>query len=131
MRLDSICLLEKVTCSHGWHTSAGGNRESLVFTIFWYVLTYGIVGHFLIAASAYLGTDPEARMSTLGDLSHERVASMDQDGDGKIEKWEFLRDGLIQGRVCNKEQVDSILKSFDELDVDKSGSLTHEDLGGV
>mmetsp|Transcript_83141 Transcript_83141/g.254143 ORF Transcript_83141/g.254143 Transcript_83141/m.254143 type:complete len:335 (-) Transcript_83141:107-1111(-) len=128
LKLDSLCLLNSVVCSHGWHSSSGGNPWSLAFAICWYVLTYGIIAHFLVATSTYLGVNPAARMTTLKRLNVERLNRMDSDGDGTVTRSEFLRDRLIQGGICSQEDVDAILSNFDELDVDGSGVLTKEDI---
>lgn len=96
LRLDTICMLDEVKCSHGWHASDGGNLPSLACTAVWYVLTYGTIGHFLVSASSYLGADSEAQMTTLKKFDHHRLARMDKDGDGTVTRSEFLRDRLIQ-----------------------------------
>jgi len=129
LKLDNICTLNEVTCSHGWHTSSGGNPKSLCISALWYVLTYGTIGHFLVAASNFLGTDDEARMTTVKKIDNRRLNRMDKDGDGKVTKAEFLRDRLIQGGLCKPEDVDAILANFEELDKDKSGLISKEDLG--
>jgi len=127
LKLDSVCLLDSVKCSHGWHSSEGGSAKWLVFAIFWYLLTYSIIGHFLVSASNYLGVDPEASVSKIQTLSHERLQRMDKDCDGHVTRDEFLRDRLIQDGLCTQEAIDAILKNFDTLDKDKSGQLTKRD----
>jgi hypothetical protein len=127
LKLDSVCLLDGVKCSHGWHSSGGGSELWLGFAIFWYVLTYGIIGHFMVSASNYLGVDPEASVSKIQSLSHERLQRMDNDGDGRVDRSEFLRDRLIQDGLVDKDAVDAILRNFDRLDKDKNGKLSQAD----
>lgn len=129
LKLDSVCLLDAVKCSHGWHSSAGGSFHWLCFAAFWYVLTYGIIGHFLVSATNYLGVDPQASVSKIKTLSHERLERMDRDGDGHVTRDEFLRDRLIQDSLCDAEKIDAILQNFDNLDKNKSGTLTKHDAG--
>eukprot|EP00429_Kryptoperidinium_foliaceum_P006063 CAMPEP_0176016566 /NCGR_PEP_ID=MMETSP0120_2-20121206/7917_1 /TAXON_ID=160619 /ORGANISM="Kryptoperidinium foliaceum, Strain CCMP 1326" /LENGTH=142 /DNA_ID=CAMNT_0017349567 /DNA_START=260 /DNA_END=685 /DNA_ORIENTATION=- len=128
LRLDNLCTLEEVTCSHGWHTNSGGNPVSLALAALWYILTYGTIGHFLAAASAYLGTETDAEMTTLQRVDMLRLTRMDTDGDGIVTKLEFLRDRLIQGGVCSAGDIDTILRNFDELDITRTGFLNHRDV---
>eukprot|EP00928_Gymnodinium_smaydae_P074992 TRINITY_DN57_c1_g1_i1.p1 TRINITY_DN57_c1_g1~~TRINITY_DN57_c1_g1_i1.p1 ORF type:complete len:335 (-),score=88.52 TRINITY_DN57_c1_g1_i1:45-1049(-) len=128
LKLDSICLLDGVHCSAGWHSSRGGEALDLLLAIFWYVLTYGIVGHFLVAASSYFGADPEPVMTKVESMTSTRFQRMDFDGDGKVKRSEFLRDRLIQGGIASAEAIDRILANFDELDKDGSGAVNMRDV---
>lgn len=121
LRLDSICLLDGVECG-----PAG--TGSLVFTIFWYVATYSIIGHFLLSASSYLGVDPDACLSKVQVLTEQRMERMDIDNDGKVSRSEFLRDRLIQDGLCTENAVDAILRNFDALDANRSGMLGKRDM---
>jgi len=129
LKLDSICISKAVHCDHKWQVSSGGFSWWLLFTVLWYVVTYEIIGHFFVATSTYLGVDHTPRMTRLQSVSRGRLERMDQDGDGRVTKLEFLRDRLVQGGLCSADDIDTIFRNFDELDTDHSGILDLADVG--
>jgi len=53
---------------------------------------------------------------------------LDKSGDGQVDKLEFLSYKLVaMGRVQPKD-IDDIMARFDQLDADKSGQLTLDEL---
>ena len=64
-----------------------------------------------------------SRSLTLADIN-----AMDADSDGKVDKAEFLSYMLVTLQRVDKDEIDNLLKLFDRLDTDKSGSLNAEDL---
>mmetsp|Transcript_36647 Transcript_36647/g.77893 ORF Transcript_36647/g.77893 Transcript_36647/m.77893 type:complete len:307 (+) Transcript_36647:105-1025(+) len=123
MKLDSICLLQGVPCNDE-DSSVG----SLTFAIVWYVVSFATVGQFMVAASSYLGSDPEVSVSRLHVMNSDRLARMDADHDGKVSRSEFLRDRLLQDGLVDSEVIDAILRNFDRLDKDKSGYISTKDV---
>ena len=64
------------------------------------------------------------------ELDIQQILDMDESGDGKVDKGEFLNFGLVmQGIVAADDpDVKRIMEKFDEYDKDGSGSLDHADL---
>jgi len=60
-------------------------------------------------------------------LDPELIASLDQDGRG-VDKTEFVVGMIVALGMLEKEDVAPFLKQFDQIDVDGSGRLTHDDL---
>ena len=62
------------------------------------------------------------------DLSLEALLAMDEDGDGEITEYEFLRFMLGTAEIVDEEVLDMIHKCFKKLDTDGGGTLNAEDL---
>jgi potassium channel subfamily K len=64
-------------------------------------------------------------------LTMRDLSTLDLDSDGKVTKAEFLTYMLVALQKVSQEDMDELLVVFDRLDVDKSGTLTPEDLVGA
>lgn len=62
------------------------------------------------------------------ELTASIISEMDTDGDGQVDKAEFLQFTLRRYGLVSKEDLDAILAEFDSLDRDKSGFLDCNDL---
>mmetsp|Transcript_102464 Transcript_102464/g.264959 ORF Transcript_102464/g.264959 Transcript_102464/m.264959 type:complete len:329 (-) Transcript_102464:151-1137(-) len=131
MKLDSLCVLNGVTCSAGWHAHGGGKHLDVALAIVFYIVTYGVIGHFTVATINYFGLDEEHTMTKVRGLNHNRLKEFDNDGDGKVTRSEFLCNRLIKAQICNEVQLKRMLKNFDDLDKDGSGTLTQKDLDNM
>lgn len=56
------------------------------------------------------------------------IVEMDEDGDGEIDRLEFLEKMLTRLGRCEQDEIDEIMQQFEELDVDDSGTLTMLDI---
>lgn len=65
---------------------------------------------------------------TIDNVTSSLLQEMDQDGDGKVTKSEFLHFTLLHYGLVSKEDMDAILAQFDALDRDESGFLDSKDL---
>ncbi len=63
-----------------------------------------------------------ARMTT------RSLVRMDSDGDGNVDKCEFLTAMLVQTGKAEKADIDEILSRFGELDKDGDGAIEHSEL---
>jgi len=62
------------------------------------------------------------------DLSLEGLLAMDEDGDGEITEYEFIRFMLVSADLADAGVLDALHQRFAELDTDGSGALTADDL---
>mmetsp|Transcript_2455 Transcript_2455/g.5206 ORF Transcript_2455/g.5206 Transcript_2455/m.5206 type:complete len:335 (+) Transcript_2455:169-1173(+) len=100
-------------------------------SIFFCPFAVGVMGSFLgNIAGVYL--DRKHRHAEEKFLSHSLtladINTMDADSDGQVDKAEFLSYMLVTLQRVDKEEIDNLLKLFDQLDVDKSGTLSADDL---
>jgi hypothetical protein len=128
LKLDSLCTIEGVACSPTAHDSVANETKDLILSVVWCIITYSTIGHFLVSASNYMGADPEPLMTKVNHLSKNRWHRMDKDGDGRIKRSDFLRDRLVQGKICEAADIDRILANFDEIDKNNSGVISTKDL---
>jgi voltage-gated potassium channel Kch len=61
-------------------------------------------------------------------LTAEFLMSLDLDGSGDVNEYEYLSAMLIRLNHVDENQIDSIMKAFHKLDQDGSGSLSVKDL---
>jgi hypothetical protein len=61
-------------------------------------------------------------------MDRSTLTRMDGDGDGKVDKAEFLRTVLVQMGKVQQADVDECLRRFKELDKDGSGLIDPEDI---
>jgi len=106
------------------------HESSRIFSIFFILVGFMFVG----GAIGNLGSMKlelkflqERSQMMKRSLSTKMIADLDRDGNG-VERWEFLCAMLVQLGKVTEEDLQPLLDKFDELDVDGSGKLTHEDL---
>jgi potassium channel subfamily K len=61
-------------------------------------------------------------------LSEENIKAMDGNGNGRVEKEEYVIFMLMEMGLVNKSEVEELIDQFDRLDVNSSGYIDHEDL---
>lgn len=122
LQMDSLCAIDSVKCNH-----KDSNASSLLSAIAWYFVSYGVVGHFLVSASKYLSSDPDATVSRVRSVTAARIIRMDTNGDGLVGRLEFLCDRLIRDELATQEAIDEIIENFGRLDKDKSGFIHMSD----
>jgi potassium channel subfamily K, other eukaryote len=61
-------------------------------------------------------------------MDFDTLRGMDSDGDGRVDKAEFLVSCLLKLGKVEQEDVDSVLRRFKELDVDGSGLIDPNDI---
>lgn len=106
-------------------------ESSRNFSIF-YILTSTMIvaaaiGNFS-AVQMEKALDAKRKEMLSKKLSIEEVLAMDDSGDAKVDKGEFMAAFLVSLGLVSKEDCDPILARFDELDADGSGSLDHDDI---
>ena len=102
-----------------------------VFGIFYVLFACATVAQVLgaIAGSYIEARQEEARMKVLRkQITMEDFQKFDIDGDGQIEKTEFVVRKLMLMGLINLDDVELCEKEFDVMDIDGSGEITMEDL---
>jgi len=61
-------------------------------------------------------------------ISEAQLLEFDVDGNGKIDKYEFLSKMLIETQEVEQSKIEEIMAKFDLLDADGSGEITTEEL---
>lgn len=102
-----------------------------------FVIFYIIFGVFLMG---YFGSAIFEKMGEIQDqkfkdqvlrralISEAQLLEFDVDGNGKIDKFEFLSKMLIETQEIDQSKIDQIMKTFDMLDADGSGEITTDEL---
>lgn len=62
------------------------------------------------------------------DLSLEAILDMDDDGDGSVTEYEFMKFMLVRTEIVEEESLVELHKRFQALDKDGSGALDKNDL---
>lgn len=62
------------------------------------------------------------------DFSIDHIKEMDQNGDGKVSKLEYLEFMLVEMQLVDKAVLEELESQFDRLDMTKVGSLSKKDL---
>ncbi|EDQ88426.1 uncharacterized protein MONBRDRAFT_37388 [Monosiga brevicollis MX1] len=80
-------------------------------------------------------------LGTVQKLTSRLIQSIDQNEDRRIDRtetradgmgnWQFLMAVLVTNKIVDQLMVDMIMKRYEELDVDKDGFLTNDDVRAV
>lgn len=83
-----------------------------------------------IGDAVMAGFQEEGKMEKLlkMDLSLEAMIEMDEDGDGEVDEYEFLKFMLVTSGLVEESAIDMMHQTFQTLDADGSGSLDMDDL---
>jgi voltage-gated potassium channel Kch len=117
----------------GYGDISPSTDEGKIFCIFFLIFA-------VITTANALSTLGDALVTTTGNdqvmnildkkLTAEFLMSLDMDGSGDVNEFEYLSAMLIRLNHVDEGQIDSIMKAFRKLDVDGSGSLSVQDLAG-
>ena len=61
-------------------------------------------------------------------FSEAQLLEFDKDADGEIDKYEWLSKILIEIGAVDSDTIDEIMQKFHEIDTDKSGEITTQEL---
>lgn len=106
------------------------NGTKVFFTVWLCLATLGVgklVADFTDAHVKMKQRSIARRLLTC-NIRKEGLQAMDRNNDGKVEKLEFLTEMLITTGKVEREEVDSILARFNELDKDNDGVVEMKEL---
>ncbi|KAK0601525.1 hypothetical protein LWI29_025067 [Acer saccharum] len=108
-------------------TSKGGR----FFAIFWILTSTGCLGQFFIYI-AQLSAQKRQRALVEWVLTRKTsrldLEAADMDDDGVVNAAEFVIYKLKEMEKINQEDINQVMKEFEELDVDQSGTLSVSDI---
>lgn len=122
-------IISATTCGYGdlVPTSQSGRLATAIFI----PLAVGAMGHWLsIVASSIIESRQSHVRKTLGmrDLTIEDLDVMDDDGDGRVTRAEFLEFMLVAMDKIDRDLVLELREHFEGLDADGTGVLSKGDL---
>jgi hypothetical protein len=105
-------------------------QDARLFAIFYLIFLVTATGGFLGEVGRHMDADRGSKRDEVLNrgLSVALIAELDEDGDGEVTRIEWLKGMLVALDEADGELIDIILQQFDNLDVDKSGSLDMEDI---
>ena len=74
--------------------------------------------------AAMLTRAKRLQLEASGAMLADRFDAFDKDGDGKIDRFEYVVAMLMALELVNSEDCERFLRSFDSMDADKDGRLT-------
>ena len=100
-----------------------------LFFVFWMIGGYVVVASSIREISQlYLRLkERQAEMRLLNRKVGKEVLGLDEDGDGEVDKYEYLSHMVVMLGKLHKQEVDEIMARFKELDVTGDGKLSRRD----
>eukprot|EP01084_Bolivina_argentea_P267035 453160_1 len=103
-----------------------------VFTIFYIIFGVSLVVTFGTAVFERVDENRQRKFKESvmrrALISEAQLLEFDADGDGKIDKFEFLSKMLVETQEVEQSKIDEIMTKFRMLDADGSGEITVAEL---
>ena len=96
------------------------------FCLFWLVFGFTYVGRVLSSISeTYIQYRTQKMRKKLlsSTVSKTMILNMDENGDGKLDRIEFLTNMIYILGMCEKKEVEEIMKKYDEYEASQRKSL--------
>lgn len=108
--------------------TAGGRLFGTFFIIFGVSLLARLLNTVLDRAAANYEEARLKRITNRKAVTHDSIQEFDEDNDGVITNYEFLKTMLIRRGDTTKDIIDEIMSLFDKYDQDKSGEIEIEEI---
>eukprot|EP00485_Elphidium_margaritaceum_P011876 CAMPEP_0202703552 /NCGR_PEP_ID=MMETSP1385-20130828/16385_1 /ASSEMBLY_ACC=CAM_ASM_000861 /TAXON_ID=933848 /ORGANISM="Elphidium margaritaceum" /LENGTH=593 /DNA_ID=CAMNT_0049361427 /DNA_START=22 /DNA_END=1803 /DNA_ORIENTATION=- len=116
----------------GYGDVTPATSEGKVFTIFYIIFGVSLVVYFGAAIFERIDADRQEKFKQQvmrrALISEAQLLEFDLNRDGKIDKYEFLSKMLVETQEVEQAKIDEIMRKFEMLDIDKSGTITTEEL---
>ncbi|EEC44725.1 predicted protein, partial [Phaeodactylum tricornutum CCAP 1055/1] len=118
-------------CTVGYGDFAPSSQAGRALAIVFIPLAVGAMGHFLSIVANWMIEGRQQRFHKhmqAKELTMQDLEVMDEDGDGKVTRAEFMEFMLVAMNAIDQSLIDELRDHFRHLDQDNSGSLSRQDL---
>ena len=100
-----------------------------LFFVFWMIGGYVIVATSIreISQLYLMLKERQAELRILNRKVGKEVLRLDDDGDGQVDKYEYLSHMVVLLGKMQRHEVDQIMNRFKELDISGDGKISQED----
>jgi hypothetical protein len=99
------------------------SNHGRIFAAFWMLLGVASMGNFVRAFSEVFLAEAQTRKQRQVDLG-ECFHKIDKDGDGFLDRYEFVSFVLLEHGLVSTEMLETIGRQYDSLDVKKNEKVT-------
>jgi potassium channel subfamily K len=100
-----------------------GRAVACVWMLVGVVVTTNLIGEI---TSTFLEAAKERK--NYARISYDTFGEIDVDGNGTLSKYEFVSFVILQYGLVKKEDLDEIIKMYEQLDTSGDGVVTYEDI---
>tara|TARA_B110000091_G_C13790347_1_gene465337 strand:+ start:233 stop:2038 length:1806 start_codon:yes stop_codon:yes gene_type:complete len=131
--VDSLYMSTMTASSIGFGDFSPDSSRGRLFFVFWMVGGYVIVASSIreISQLYLLLKERQAEMRILNRTVGKEVLRLDDDGDGEVDKFEYLSHMVVVLGKMRRHEVVEIMNRFDELDVTGDGKISHADFASA
>lgn len=129
--VDSLYMCTMTASSIGYGDLHPRNQAGRTFLIFWMITGYVVMASSIREISQlYLKLkERHAEQRILNREVGQEVLGLDEDGDGEVDRYEYLAHMVVAMGKMHKHEVLEIMARFDELDTTGDGRLSRADFG--
>eukprot|EP00946_MAST-07B_sp_MAST-7B-sp1_P003814 g3814.t1 len=127
--VDSLYMCTMTASSIGYGDLHPRNQAGRTFLIFWMISGYVVMASSIREISQlYLKLkERHAEQRILNREVGQEVLGLDEDGDGEVDRYEYLAHMVVAMGKMHKHEVIEIMTRFDELDRTGDGRLSRAD----
>jgi len=101
------------------------------FNIFYMIIAVGVVANgfgTLVEVIGIVGKIQRIEEFCKAGVSNDMIERMDEDGDNKVDRFEFCTYMLVNLGKIEQDDVDQVMSLFEHYDLDGSGMITIDDV---
>ena len=107
------------------------NDATRTFNIVYMIIGVGVVANgfgTLVEVIGIVGKIQRIEKFCKAGVSNEMIDKMDEDGDSKVDRYEFCSYMLVNLGKIDQDDVDQVMSLFKHYDLDGSGTITIDDV---